>query len=105
MSGWDACLIQFIWQWQRYLRIDWGRFICNLIINLFLQLLKAIGVVKDNKNDKDAYQDSVTAPMGREFNDDAGGDGNGFDEDMLAVGAAFDEVLTAIPKVCLILEF
>ena len=49
----------------------------------------------DNKNDKDAYQDSVTAPMGREFNDDAGGDGNGSDEDMLAVGATLSEVLTA----------
>ena len=97
--------MQFIWQQWRYLRINWGSFICNLIINLFLQLLKAIGVVKDNKNDKDAYQDSVTAPMGREFNDDAGGDGNGSDEDMLAVGATLSKVLTVIPKVYLILEF
>ena len=62
-------------------------------------------MVKDKKNDKDTYQDSVTAPMGRDFNDNAGGDGNDSDEDMLAVGATLSEVLAAIPKVCLILEF
>ena len=43
--------------------------------------------------------------MGRDFNDNAGGDGNDSDEDMLAVGATLSGVLAAIPKVCLILEF
>ena len=59
--------------------------------------MKAIGVVKDDK--KDVYQDSVTAPLSREHDDDAGDAMEGVEENMLATGT-LGEVLTAIPKVC-----
>jgi len=52
-------------------------------------------VVKDDK--KDIYQDSVTAPLSRDHDDDAGGDPEGLEENMDAA-EAFGEVLTAIPK-------
>jgi hypothetical protein len=51
-------------------------------------------MVKDNK--KDIYQDFVTAPLGREYNDNAGGN---TEENMAAVGN-LREVLTVIPKDC-----
>jgi hypothetical protein len=54
-------------------------------------------VVKDDK--KDVYQDSVTAPLSREHDDDAGDDAEGLEEHMAATGT-LGEVLTAIPKVC-----
>jgi hypothetical protein len=59
--------------------------------------LKAIGVVKDDK--KYVYQDSVTAPLSREHDDDAGGDTEELEENM-AAAETLGEVLTAIPKVC-----
>jgi hypothetical protein len=59
--------------------------------------LKAIGVVKDDK--KDAYQDSVTAPLNRVHDDNAGGDIEGLEENIAAAEAPLSEVLTAIPKV------
>jgi hypothetical protein len=59
--------------------------------------LKAIGAVKDDK--KDSYQDSVTAPLSREYDDSGGGDGDGLEEDSTAAEAPLAEVLTAIPKV------
>jgi hypothetical protein len=59
--------------------------------------LKAIGIVKYDK--KDAYQDSVTAPLSREHDDDAGGDVDGLEDDTVDAEAPFGEVLTAIPKV------
>lgn len=52
-------------------------------------------MVKDDK--KDIYQDSVTAPLSRDHDDDAGGDPEGLEENMDAA-EAFGEVLTAIPK-------
>jgi hypothetical protein len=54
-------------------------------------------VVKDDK--KDVYQDSVTAPLSRDNDDDAGGDTEGL-EDNIGTAEALGEVLTAIPKVC-----
>jgi hypothetical protein len=65
--------------------------------------LKAIGVFKDDK--KDTYQDSVTAPLNREHDDDGGGDVDGFEEDVAAAEAPLTEVLTAIPKVRSFLDF
>jgi hypothetical protein len=59
--------------------------------------LKAIGVVKDDR--KENYQDSVTAPLSREHDDDAGGDADGLEEDIAAAEAPLGQVLTAIPKV------
>jgi hypothetical protein len=59
--------------------------------------LKAIGVVKDDR--KETYQDSVTAPLSREHDDDAGGDADGLEEDIAAAEAPLGQVLTAIPKV------
>lgn len=53
--------------------------------------------MKDDK--KDMYQDSVTAPLSREHDDDAGSDVEGPEENLAAV-KALKEVLTAIPKVC-----
>ena len=53
-------------------------------------------MVKDDKND--AYQDSVTAPLSRKHDNDAGGDTEGLEADTAAAGA-LGEVLTAIPKV------
>lgn len=67
-----------------------------ILIKLIIQLLKAIGVVKEDK--KDIYQDSVTAPLNREHDDDAG-DTEGFEEN-LTTTESLSEVLTAIPKVC-----
>jgi hypothetical protein len=51
-------------------------------------------VVTDDK--KDVYQDSVTAPLNREHDDDAGGDADG--EDIQDSAERLGEVLTAIPK-------
>jgi hypothetical protein len=59
--------------------------------------LKAISVVKDDR--KQTYQDSVTAPLSREHDDNAGGDLDGLEEDMAAAEAHLGQVLTAIPKV------
>ena len=59
--------------------------------------MKAIGVVKDDK--KDTYQDSITAPLNREHDDNAGGDADGLEEDIAAAEARLGEVLTAILKV------
>jgi hypothetical protein len=56
--------------------------------------LKAIGVVKDDK--MDIYQDSVTAPLSREHNNDVGSD----TEENMAAARNLGEVLTTIPKVC-----
>jgi hypothetical protein len=56
--------------------------------------LKAIGVVKDDK--KDIYQDSITAPLSREHDDNAGGN----TEENMAAAGNLREVLTTIPKVC-----
>jgi hypothetical protein len=53
-------------------------------------------MVKDDK--KDAYQDSVTAPLSRDHNDKAGGNTEGQEEN-IAGAEAFREVLTTIPKV------
>ena len=60
-------------------------------------------MVKDDR--KDTYQDSVTAPLNREHDDNAGGDADGSEEDIAAAEAPLGEVLTAIPKVDLILGF
>lgn len=54
-------------------------------------------MVKDNK--KDTYQDSVTTPLNREHDDDAGGDADGFEEDSSVVASELSGVLTPIPKV------
>ena len=54
-------------------------------------------MVKDDR--KDTYQDSVTAPLNREHDDNAGGDVDGSEEDIAAAEAPLSEVLTAIPKV------
>jgi hypothetical protein len=51
-------------------------------------------VVTDDK--KDIYQDSVTAPLNREHDDDAGGDADG--EDIQDSAERLGKVLTAIPK-------
>jgi hypothetical protein len=59
--------------------------------------LKAISVVKDDR--KQTYQDSVTAPLSREHDDNAGGDLDGLEEDIAAAEAPLSRVLTAIPKV------
>ena len=61
------------------------------------QLLKGIGIVKDDK--RDSYQDSVTAPLDREHDDDAGYDMDRLDDDTGAAGTPLGEVLTAVPKV------
>ena len=53
-------------------------------------------MVKDDK--KDVYQDSVTAPLSRDHDDEAGYDTEGQEEN-IAGAEAFGEVLTAIPKV------
>jgi hypothetical protein len=63
--------------------------------------LKAISVVKDDR--KDTYQDSVTAPLNRKYDDNAGGDVDESEEDIAAAEAPLGEVLTPIPKVDLIL--
>jgi hypothetical protein len=60
--------------------------------------LKGIGVVKDDK--KETYQDSVTAPLNREHDDDTGSDMEGLEDFTEAADAPLVEVLTAIPKVC-----
>ena len=54
-------------------------------------------MVKDDR--KETYQDSVTAPLTREHDDNAGGDVDGLEEDIAAVEATLGQVLTAIPKV------
>ena len=54
-------------------------------------------MVKDDR--KETYQDSVTAPLSREHDDDAGGDVDGLDEDIAATEAPLGQVLTAILKV------
>jgi hypothetical protein len=54
-------------------------------------------MVKDDK--KNIYQDSITATLNREHDNNASGDVNGLEEDTAAAEAPFDEVLTAIPKV------
>jgi hypothetical protein len=59
--------------------------------------LKAIGVVRDDR--KETYQDSVTAPLSGEHDDNAGGDLDGLKEDIAAAEAPLSQVLTAIPKV------
>jgi hypothetical protein len=64
--------------------------------------LKVIGVVKDDK--KDAYQDSVTMPLGCEHDNSGGGDANGLEEDVEAKAAPLGEVLTAIPNVSFLLS-
>jgi hypothetical protein len=51
-------------------------------------------VVIDDK--KDVYQDSVSAPLNREHDDDAGGDADR--EDIQDSAERLGEVLTAIPK-------
>ena len=45
------------------------------------------------------YQDSVTAPLSKEHDNDAGGDTEGLEEN-IAAAEAFGKVLTVIPKVC-----
>ena len=60
-------------------------------------------MVKDDR--KDTYQDSVTAPLNREYDDNAGGDVDGSKQDIAAAEAPLGEVLTAIPKVDFILRF
>lgn len=55
-------------------------------------------MVKDDK--KETYQDSVTAPLNREHDDDTGGDMEGLEDFTEAADAPFVEVLTTIPKVC-----
>ena len=59
--------------------------------------MKTIGVVKDDK--KDTYQDSITAPLNREWDDSSGGDGDGLEEDSTVAEAPLTEVLTEIPYV------
>ena len=59
-------------------------------------------VVKDDK--KDAYQDSVTASLSREHNDDVGGDTKGLEENII-VSETLREVLTVILKVCSYMAF
>ena len=54
-------------------------------------------MVKDDR--KDTYQDSVTAPLNREHDDNASGDVDGSEEDIADAEAPLSEVLTAIPKV------
>jgi hypothetical protein len=58
--------------------------------------LKGIGIVKDDR--KETYQDSVTAPLSWEHDDDAGGDVDGLEEDIAAAEAPLGQVLAAIPK-------
>jgi hypothetical protein len=53
-------------------------------------------VVKDDK--KDAYQDSITAPLNRAHDNNAGGDPEGLEENIVDADP-LGEVLTAIPKV------
>jgi hypothetical protein len=50
--------------------------------------LKAIGVVKDDR--KETYQDSVTALLSQEHDDNDGGDANGLEEDVAATEAPPD---------------
>lgn len=69
-----------------------------------IQLLKAIGTFKDNKkkHSNGAYQDSVTAPIGREHDDDAinRDDENDEDEDEDPdPEVMLREVLSAVEKV------
>ena len=54
-------------------------------------------MVKDDK--KDIYQDAVTAPLNRDYDDNVSGDVDGLEEDIAAAEASLGEVLTAIPKV------
>jgi hypothetical protein len=60
--------------------------------------LKGIGVVKDDK--KETYQDNVTAPLDREYDDNTGSDLEGLEDSAGVVDAYLGEVLTVIPKVC-----
>lgn len=62
-----------------------------------------ISVFKDNR--KDAYQDSVTAPLNREHDDSGGGNADGLEEDTAAMEAPLSKVLTTIPKVHSPLDF
>ena len=74
----------------------------------FLQLLDTIGAVKKDKKKKDkyegAYQDSITAPLGHEHDDDVVGQLDGGDEDPDISESDPElhlmEVLSAIEKVC-----
>ena len=68
-----------------------------------MQLLKTIGVVNDDK--KDTHQDSITVSLNREWDNSSGGDGDGLEEDSTVAEAPLAEVLTAIPKVCSLLDF
>ncbi|KAF8480752.1 hypothetical protein DFH94DRAFT_691835 [Russula ochroleuca] len=61
-----------------------------------LELLKGIGVVKDDK--KETYQDNVTAPLDREYDDNTGSDLEGLEDSAGVVDAYLGEVLTVIPK-------
>jgi hypothetical protein len=54
-------------------------------------------VVKDDR--KETYQHSVTAPLSREHDDNAGGDLDGLEENIATAEAPLGRVLTAIPKV------
>ena len=60
-------------------------------------------MVKDDK--KDTYQDCVTAPLNRVYNDNAGGDAEGLEDNITAADAPLGEVLTAIPKVYFVTSF
>jgi len=69
---------------------------------VFFQLLECIGAVKANKKNgsKGAYQDSVTAPLSRDYDDDAvGQDDQDEDDPPEDPEAVLQEVLSAVAKV------
>jgi hypothetical protein len=68
-------------------------------------LLKTIGTFKDDKKGPEsAYQDSVTAPIGREHDDDAVGLEDEIDGENLGTEVVLREVLTAVEKVSLLVK-
>ncbi|KIM73145.1 hypothetical protein PILCRDRAFT_15463 [Piloderma croceum F 1598] len=72
-----------------------------------LELLESIGTVKrDKKKDasEGAYQGSVTAPLGREFDNDAVGLDDGNSDDSQDPEVILQEVLLAIEKLCKIIR-
>ena len=56
-------------------------------------------MVKDDK--KETYQDAVTTPIDRKYDDSTCGDAEGQEDSIGVTDAYLGEVLTAIPKACL----
>jgi hypothetical protein len=67
------------------------------------QLLGCIGAIKVNKKNsyEGAYQDSITAPLSRDYDDDAVGEDDKSDEDNPPDDpeAVLQEVMSAVEKV------